>query len=128
MSKVNEIMSHSALKPSGPVIYEISKGASIWPKLRYVHRSHEEDLQTALSRRGRSPDEFEVSDTPSRIGPPSVERQGVIHGPVVTVVTVRSRKSGVVRNYEARSIGQTDGPFTEWVNLFARDLDDGLFG
>jgi hypothetical protein len=113
-------------KPTGPETYEVSKGASVWPELRHVHRSHREDLETALRRRGRSPDEFYVSDTPSWLDPPGFEQNGVI-GPVVTEVIVRSRWTGIARAYTARSSGPTTGPFTEWVNQFTEDLDNGLF-
>jgi hypothetical protein len=113
-------------KPTGPETYEISKGAGVWPELRYVHRSEREDLETVLRHHGRSPDEFYVSDTPSRIDPPRFERNGVIPGPVATDVIVRSRKTGTARAYIARP-GQSTGPLVEWVKQFAEDLDNGLF-
>src|SRR5271165_1036062 len=113
-------------KPTGPETYEVIKGASVWPELRNVHRSHREDLETALRRRGRSPDEFYVSDTPSWLDPPGIGHSGVIR-PVVTEVIVRSRKTGVARAYTARSNASFSRPFTEWVNQFAEDLDGGLF-
>lgn len=112
-------------KPTGPETYEVSKGASLWPDLRHVHRSHREDLETALRRRNRSPDEFYVSDTPSRLDPPGFGLSFVTR-PVVNEVIVRSRRTGTARAYLA-SPGQTSGPFTEWVNQFAEDLDNGLF-
>jgi hypothetical protein len=113
-------------KPTGPVIDDISKGAGFWPALRHVHRSEREDLDIALRHRGRSPDEFYVSDTPSRIDPLRFERNGTIYGPVVTDVIVRSRTTGIARAYIARP-GRSTGPFVEWVNQFAEDLDNGLF-
>jgi hypothetical protein len=113
-------------KPTGPETYEVSKGASVWPELRHVHRSHREDLGSMLRRRGRSPDEFYISDTPSWLDPPRYGRIGEIT-PDVTEVIVRSRKTGKARAYPARGLGQTTGPYTEWVNQFAQDLDNGLF-
>jgi hypothetical protein len=113
-------------KPTGPVIDDISKGAGFWPQLRHVHRSEREDLEILLRDRRRSPEEFYVSDTPSRLDPPRLARDGVIHGPVVTDVVVRSRKTGVARAYTARP-GLSTGLFAEWVNQFAEDLDNGLF-
>jgi hypothetical protein len=114
-------------KPTGPETYEISKGASVWPELRHVHRSEREDLETVLRSHGRSPDEFYVSDTPSRIDPPRFDGNGVIVGPVTTDVIVRSRTTGKARAYTAGNTGPTASPFVDWVNQFAEDLDNGLF-
>jgi hypothetical protein len=108
-------------KPTGPETYEVSKGASVWPQLRHVHRSEREDLEIVLHRHGRSPDDFYVSDTPSWIDPPRFE--GV--GPVVTEVIVRSRKTGKARAYMAEP-GRS-GPFAAWVEQFEEDLGNGLF-
>jgi len=113
-------------KPTGPETYEVSKGAGMWPELRHVHRSHREDLETMPRRRGRSPDEIHVSDTPSWLDQPGFDRIGAIR-PVVSEVIVRPRKTGTARAYTARSSGPANGPFTEWVNQFADDLDNGLF-
>lgn len=114
-------------KPTGPVIDDIIHGAGFWPSLRHVHRSDREDLEIVLCRRNRSPDEFYVSDTPSRLDPPRFERNGLIQGPVVTEVIVRSRKTGIARAYTAGNSGPTTSPFVDWVNQFAEDLDNGLF-
>ena len=113
-------------KPTGPETYTVSKGASVWPELRHVHRSHRDDLEIVLRHRGRSPDEFYVSDTPSWLDPPGFERNGVIR-PVVNEVIVRSRKTGNARAYTAPASGRSNSPLTEWVNQFAEDLDNGLF-
>jgi hypothetical protein len=114
-------------KPTGPETYKVGNGANVWPQLRHVDRDEREDLETVLRRRGRSPDEFYVSDTPSWIDPPRFERNGVINGPVVTEVIVRSRRTGKARAYMSRGTGPTTGPFVEWVNQFVEDLDNGLF-
>ena len=115
-------------KPTGAETYEIVKGAGFWPELLHVHRSEREDLENALRHRGRSPDEFYVSDIPFRLEPPRFIRGGVTSiEPVVTEVTVRSRKTGKARAYDARNVGPTNGPFADWVNQFAADLDNGLF-
>lgn len=148
-------------KPTGPVIDDISKGAGFGLQLRHVPRSDREDIEMVLRRRGRSPDEFYVSDTPSQLDPPRFERDGVIwrylrrlasllalawknvrypfsaaaararldrayFGPIATDVIVRSRKTGTARAYIAQP-GRHNGPFAEWVNQFAEDLDNGLF-
>jgi hypothetical protein len=114
-------------KPTGPVIDDISKGAGFWPALRHVRRSEREDLEIVLRHRGRSPDDFYVSDTPSRIDPPRLERNGMIVGPVISEVIVRSRKTGVARAYSTGNTGSTNNAFAAWVNQFAEDLDSGLF-
>lgn len=115
-------------KPTGPETHEVTKGAALWPELRHVHRSEHEDLETMLRRKGRSPDEFYVSDQPLRLDPPRFVRNGVTSvEPVVTDIIVRSRKTGIARAYTARYVGRTTGPFTEWVNQLADDLDNGLF-
>jgi hypothetical protein len=113
-------------KPTGPETYEVSDGAGFWPELRHVHRSHRQDLETMLRDHGRSPDEFYVSDTPSWLDPPGFDRSFVIR-PAVNEVIVRSRKTGIARAYTAGSSGQMTGSYTEWVNQFAEDLDNGLF-
>ena len=76
--------------------------------------------------RGRSPDEFYVSGTPSWIDPPGLDRSFVIR-PVVNEVIVRSRGTGIARAYMARNAGQATGSFVEWVNRFVEDLGNGLF-
>jgi hypothetical protein len=126
MNKPSLSRALQAAKPTGPVIDDVSKGAGIWPQLRYVHRSDREDLEIMLRRRDRSPDEFYVSDTPSRLDPPGFDRSGVIR-PVVTEVVVRSRNTGKARAYIAGSAGPTSGPFAGWVQQFAEDVDNGLF-
>ena len=112
-------------KPVGPETYEVVKGAGFWPELRYVPRSNREDLEIVLRQRGRASDDFYVSDIPSRLISRR-ESNGMVDGPVETDVTVRSRKTGIARAYTARS-GLNTGPYAEWVNEFAQDLDNGLF-
>src|SRR5580658_5757616 len=85
-------------KPTGPETYEVGKGASVWPKSGHVHRSEREDLEIVLRHRGRSPDEFYVSDTPSWLDSRGFNRSGVIR-PVVSEVIIRSRKTGNARAY-----------------------------
>jgi hypothetical protein len=113
-------------KPAGPETYVVAKGAGVWPELKRVDQGDREDLEVVLRRHGRSPDEFYVSDTPSRIDPPHLGLNGVIRGPVMTDVIVRSRKTGAARAYMASS-GINRGPFAEWVNQFEGDLENGLF-
>jgi hypothetical protein len=113
-------------KPTGPETYKVNKGANVWPELRHVDRDVREDLEAVLRRRGRSADEFYVSDTPSRLDPPRFGRIGET-SLVVAEMIVRSRKTGIARAYLSRDPGPTTGPFVEWVNQFAEDLDNGLF-
>ena len=127
MTKPSQGRALPMAKPTGPETYEVSVGAGFWPELRHVHRSHREDLEAMLRDHGRSPDEFYVSDTPSWIDPPRFEQNGVIHGPSVNEVIVRSRRTGKAYAYDARSPGRMSGPYTKWVKDFEKDLLNGLF-
>jgi hypothetical protein len=91
--------------------------------LRYVHRSGLEDFESMLRRRGLSPDDFELADTPTLIAAPP----GAI-GPTLNTVFVRSRRNGMERAYTSGGSRNTNNPFVAWVNEAAADIDAGVFG
>ena len=70
-------------------------------------RSEDEDFREALRRRGRSADEFEVTER--RL------QEGRAYSP--HVVIVRLFENDTKREYDAR----------QWVLDFERDLDAGVF-
>lgn len=73
-----------------------------------------------LRLRGLSMDEFELNDSPTQIGASDGER-----GPLINTISVKLRRGGVERRYEA--IGVSQGRFVPWVNEAAQDIDSGKF-
>ena len=86
----------------------------------YVETDHYEDFEAMLTRQGRLPYEFDLSGTPGRVVTEHTGQTAVVSGPVVSSVTVRSKRNDVSRTYLVTSV--------EWVNEVASDIDKGIFG
>jgi hypothetical protein len=90
--------------------------------LRFVNKSHSEDFADMLQIRGRLMDDFELRDSPSQLA-----ATGGPYRATINTITVRSRRTGTERHYEARP-GRLAGRFVTWVNEAAADIDAGVFG
>jgi hypothetical protein len=90
--------------------------------LRFVNKSHTEDFANMLQIRGLLMDDFELRDSPTQLA-----ATGGAYRPTINTITVRSRRTGTERQYEARP-GRLDGGVVAWVNDAAVDIDAGVFG
>jgi hypothetical protein len=74
-----------------------------------IHRSELEDCDQLLTKQGRSRAEFDFIEDEKPIVGTDVQ-------PTISVLTIRNKKTGAERKYQA-------GHFSKWVVEFAHDLE-----
>jgi hypothetical protein len=79
-----------------------------------IDASEDEDFDNALKRGGYKKEDFEIVQSEDPL-----PRQGIGH--VTGTITVRNKRTGVHRTYNA-------GYATAWVADFDQDLQSGAFG
>jgi len=75
-----------------------------------IHPSEIEDFENEIRRRGRAPDEFELT-----ADDPELTTTQIQH--VRGTVSVRNKKTGITRTYR----------YQRWVPDFIRDIDVSVF-